>query len=67
MPALNQTILESKMTGVPVEKQRRERKLSWCFLTAEVNPNKAVAIADLVGESFDLFGDRGRATIVAKE
>jgi hypothetical protein len=32
-----------------------------------VKPNVAVAIADLVGESFDLFGDRGCVAIVAKE
>jgi hypothetical protein len=66
LTALNLPILESKMAAVPVEEQRRERELSWCFLTAEVNPNEAVAIADLVRKSFDLFGDRGCASIVQK-
>ena len=32
-----------------------------------VKANVAVAIPDLVGESFDLFGDRGHSAIVAKE
>ncbi len=39
LPALNRPILESKMAAVPVEEQRRERKSSWCFLTAEVSSN----------------------------
>jgi hypothetical protein len=47
------------MVAVPVEEQSRERKLPWCFLMAEVNPTEEVAIADLVGESFDLFRDGG--------
>ncbi len=55
------------MVAVPVEEQKRVRKLSWCFLMAEVNPNEAVAIADLVGESFNSFGNGGCAAIVAKE
>jgi hypothetical protein len=33
---------------------------------AKVKPNVAVAIPDLVGESFDLFGDGGQVVIVAK-
>jgi hypothetical protein len=49
LPALNNPILEFKMAAVPVEEQKRERKLTWCFLTAEVNSNETVAIADLVG------------------
>ncbi len=32
-----------------------------------VKQNVAIAIPDLVGESFDLFGDGGCAAIVAKE
>ncbi len=32
-----------------------------------VTPNVAIAIPDLVGESFDLFGDGGHAAILAKE
>jgi hypothetical protein len=48
-------------------RSKRERKSSWCFLMAEVNFNEAVVIAGLVGGSFDLFGDRGCAAIVAKE
>ncbi len=67
LPALNCPILESKMVAVPVEEQRRERKLSWCFLMAEVSSNEAVAIADLVGGRFDLFGDGGCAVIMAKK
>jgi hypothetical protein len=34
---------------------------------AEVNPNEAVVIADLVGGNFDTFGDRGHTPIVAKK
>ncbi len=34
---------------------------------AEVSPKEAVAIVDLVGGSFDLFGDGGPVAIVAKE
>jgi hypothetical protein len=67
LPALNCPILESKKAAVPVEEQRRERKLSWCFLTVEVSSNGAVAIADLVEGSFNSFGDGGHTAIVAKE
>ncbi len=67
LPILNCPVLQSKMAAVPVEEQRRERKLSWCFLTAEVSSNEAVAIADLVGGSFGLFGDEGCTAVVAKE
>ncbi len=67
LPALNCLILESEIVAVLVEERRRERKSSWCFQMTEVNPNEAVAIADLVGESFDLFGDGGHAAIMAKE
>jgi hypothetical protein len=66
LSALNPPILEANMAAVPVEEQRRERTTSWCFLTAMVKPNVAIAIPDLVGQSFDLFGDGGCATIVAK-
>ncbi len=34
---------------------------------AVVKANVAIAIPDLVGESFDLFGGVGCASIVAKE
>jgi hypothetical protein len=34
---------------------------------AEMKPNVAVAIPDLVRDSFDLFGDGGCGAIVAKE
>ncbi len=50
------------MVAAPVEEQRKERKLSWCFLMAKLSSNEAVAIADS-----DSFGDGGRAAIVAKE
>jgi hypothetical protein len=33
----------------------------------DVKPNVVAAIPDLVGESIDLFGDRGCVGIVAKE
>ncbi len=48
LPAPNCPILGSKLAAVSVEEQKKERKLSWCFLMAEVNPNEEVAIADSV-------------------
>ncbi len=44
----------------------KERENVVFFLTAVVKPNVSIAILDMVGESFDLFGDGGPAAIVVK-